>query len=134
MKLSRASGYAASALAHLYGTPPGKLVPSHTIARATGTPCLFLLKVLTSLVRAGLVLAVKGPNGGFRLARPAKAISLLQVIEAIDGPVRGMAPQVVGVDGGQLDRKLHAACDAAAEAVRRTLGRVSVAELAGGRR
>jgi Rrf2 family protein len=132
MKLSRASGYAAQALVELSGKKPGKLVASHTIAQATGMPEKFLLKVLTALARSRVVLAVKGPNGGYRLARPAKDITLLEVVEATDGPVRGMAPQVVADE--DLDRRLQRVCDQAAEVVRRNLGRVSVADLAGKRK
>jgi Rrf2 family protein len=121
-------------LVDLSGREPGKLVASHTIAQATGMPEKFLLKVLTALAHSRLVLAVKGPNGGYRLARPAKDFSLLAVVEAVEGPVRGLAPQVVAADDGKLDRKLQATCDAAAEVVHRTLSRVSVSELAGGRR
>jgi Rrf2 family protein len=127
-KLSRMAGYAVGALVHLQGMEPEKLVPSHAIAQATGMPEKFLLKVLGSLARSRLVLAVKGPNGGYRLARPAKDINLLDVVEAIDGPVRGMAPQVVADD--DLDRRLQRLCDQAAEILRRNLGRVSVAALA----
>lgn len=46
-----------------------------------------LAKVFQSLARAGLVKAVRGPKGGFTLARPADQISLLDIFEAIDGPL-----------------------------------------------
>jgi DNA-binding IscR family transcriptional regulator len=75
-----------------------------------------------------------GPGGGYRLARPPQDISLLEIVEAVDGPVRGDVPQTVtGADAG-IDHRLRAVCHAAAEAVRRCLGRVSVAELAGKRK
>jgi len=131
MKLSRACGYAVCALVYLAGAEPEKLVPSHTIARATGMPEKFLLKTLAFLVRARLVLSLKGPHGGYRLARPAKDISLLDVVEAVEGPIRASVPEVVTGADVRIDRRLQAACDAAAETVRRNLGRVSVAELAG---
>ncbi|HET6193736.1 MAG TPA: Rrf2 family transcriptional regulator, partial [Trebonia sp.] len=45
----------------------------------------YLAKQLQSLVRAGVLTAVTGPRGGFRLARPADQITMLQVVEAVDG-------------------------------------------------
>ena len=129
MKLSRAAGYAVCALVYLSGAEPGKPSASHAIAQAVSMPERFLLKVLVALARARLVLSLRGPFGGYRLARPAKAITLLEVIEAVDGPVRGVAPQVV--TDVEPDRRLQRVCDRAAEVVRRNLGRVSVAELAG---
>jgi Rrf2 family protein len=129
MKLSHISGYAVRALVHLHGTEPGKLVASHIIAQAGGMPERFLLKALLPLVKARILHSVKGPHGGYRLARPARGITLLEVVEALDGPVRGSAPQAVTAGDGQLDRRLQAACDGAAAIVRRNLGRVSLADL-----
>jgi Rrf2 family protein len=131
MKLLRASGYAVCALVYLARKGSGGPVTSEAIARAVGMPRLFLLKVLNSLGRARLLLAAKGPNGGYRLARPAKGITLLDIVEAVDGPVRGEAPPVAAAGGGKLDRRLQAECDEAAEVVREGLQGVSVADLAG---
>jgi Rrf2 family protein len=134
MKLTHVSAYAVRALVHLHGAEPGKLVASHTIARAKGMPERYLLKILVALVRAGLVVSLKGPHGGYRLARPAKGITLLEVVEAVDGPVQGAAPQAVTKGDGQLDGRLQVVCEEAAEIGRRNLGRVSVAELVGKRK
>lgn len=48
-------------------------------------PAAYLAKQLQSLVRAGVLSATTGPRGGFRLARPATEITLLQIVEAVDG-------------------------------------------------
>jgi Rrf2 family protein len=128
MKLSRASSYALHALAYMVGQPPDKLVASHYIAEARGIPERFLLKVLKPLVSARVLLSLKGPNGGYRLLKAPKHITLLAVVEAVDGPVRGDAPDV-----GQLDKQLQAACDGTATLVRGRLARVTLAELARGK-
>jgi Rrf2 family protein len=57
------------------------------IAKEYDFPTEYLLQVMQQLVRAGVLTSKKGPNGGFTLARPAKEITMLQIIEAIDGPV-----------------------------------------------
>lgn len=92
MQLTRAVVYAARALAYLAGRPPAEVVASHAIAAATGTPARFLARILTPLVTARLLLAAKGPGGGYLLARPAGEITLLDVVEAVEGPVRGDVP------------------------------------------
>ena len=94
MKLTRASNYALQALAYLVDQPQDKSVASHIIAEAEGIPERFLLKVLQPLVSVGVLRSIKGPNGGYRLARTPKQVSLLEVVEAVDGPIRGLAPAV----------------------------------------
>jgi DNA-binding IscR family transcriptional regulator len=72
---------------------------------------------------------VKGPHGGYKLARPPEDITLLDIIEAVDGPRRAETPQFSD-EGSALDRKLQAACEEAAKAVRPLLQGVTLAELA----
>jgi Rrf2 family protein len=88
--------------------------------------------VLTSLVAPGVLRSVLGKGGGFRLARPARDITLLEVMEAVDGPVRGEAPRLGGARNARLDARLQEVCERAAELVRRRLRAVSLADLAGG--
>src|SRR5258708_30345235 len=92
MILTRASSYALHALANMARQKPGTPVASHTIAREHGIPERFLLKVLNPLVSAGILSSLKGPHGGYRLARTPSDITLLEVIEAVEGPIRREAP------------------------------------------
>ena len=94
MTLSRASSYALAYLAHLAREKPDRPVPSHEVARERDLPERFLLKVLMPLVSIGILRSVKGPNGGYSLARPPKDITLLEVIEAVEGQLRSEAPPV----------------------------------------
>ena len=57
------------------------------IARALGASQAHLSKVLQRLTKAGIVESLRGPGGGYELARPARGISLKQVYEAIEGPL-----------------------------------------------
>jgi Rrf2 family protein len=130
MKLSRASSYALHAVAHMAAVGEDRPLASHHIAKARGIPELFLLKILKPLVSAQILRSVKGPNGGYRLARPAAKITMLEIVEAVDGPVRGQSPFVgEGKDG--LDPQLGAICDHASDQVRRHLGKVRISDLAG---
>jgi len=66
----------------------GSLVSNHSIADFLKVSEHHLAKVHQRLVHAGIVRAVRGPNGGFTLARPATEISLLEIVEAVEGPFR----------------------------------------------
>jgi Rrf2 family protein len=131
MKLSHASSYAVHGVVGLAAQPSGRLVPSHVVAQAGSIPEHFVQKILTLLVRAGIVLATRGARGGFVLARPADRITLLEVVEAVDGPIRGIARHAgEGGDRG-VQKLVDALCQRVADRTRRLLGRVSIADLAG---
>ena len=72
--------------AALLARSPERLVPVKELARVLEASAAHLAKVLQALERAGLVKAVRGPSGGFQLARPAARVSLKQVYEAVEGP------------------------------------------------
>jgi len=67
--------------------PEGAVALRSDIAEAQGIPPSFMAKILRSLVRARLLRSSRGVHGGFALARAASRISLLDVVEAIEGPL-----------------------------------------------
>jgi Rrf2 family protein len=111
------------------GHSPDKPAASHVVAEARGIPERFLLKVLKPLVDARVLLSLKGPHGGYRLARPAKQITVLEVVEAVDGPIRSEAPAVGSNGGAALDKRLQSVCDSAAALTRQRLAKTTLAEL-----
>lgn len=84
LALSRTSGYAISALSRLAG-PGGPWTLAKDIAKSADIPKPYLSTVLNALVQDGLIKAKRGYRGGFVLARPAERISVLQVVEAVEG-------------------------------------------------
>ena len=76
--------YAIRACVHLAGRPDA-LVSLRDLTREESIPAPFVGKILQSLVRAGLLVSVKGRHGGYGLARPPREISLLAVMAAVDG-------------------------------------------------
>jgi Rrf2 family protein len=130
MKLTRASSYALHAVVYMAAQKQTKPVASHLIAKARGIPERFLLKVLKPLVSARVLHSIKGPNGGYRLARSASDVTMLEVVEAVDGPIRGQAPQSHVEGDGQLDRRLETICNQSSEQIRKNFQKVRISELA----
>ncbi len=85
MQLTRAADYAVRATIHLASLEANARTSLTGLSDSTGVGPQFLSKVLQQLVRSGLVISRRGGTGGFSLARPAEEISLLDVIEAIEG-------------------------------------------------
>lgn len=85
MKLPESTEWLLHATAGLAQLDPGAAASAAQLAEHYGVPAAYLAKQLQSLVRAGVLTATTGRHGGFRLARPADEITLLQVVEAVDG-------------------------------------------------
>lgn len=87
--ISSKSRYAVAALVELAHHGDGSPLPVSELARRRAIPGQFLEQLFAVLRRAGLVTSQRGVKGGYRLARPASQISVLAVVEALDGPVGG---------------------------------------------
>jgi len=85
MKISQASAYAMHALMYMVRHVTQLPATSRTIAKAEGIPRGYLSKVLQQLVRAGFIRSVRGQERGYVFARPPEEISLLQLVEAVEG-------------------------------------------------
>ena len=88
MKLSRKSDYALRAVRHLSTLPKDQLGSINSISEAERVPREFLAKILKDLTRGGVLKSFQGVTGGYKLARSAKEVSFLNIIEIIDGPLR----------------------------------------------
>jgi Rrf2 family protein len=71
----------------LSGLPEGRYLPTKALAELHGVPKEYLSKALQALSQAGLVESTLGPSGGYRLAKPPKQISFLDIVEAVEGPL-----------------------------------------------
>jgi Rrf2 family protein len=89
MRVSRSTGYALLAVGYIAKTQDKKIILSQDISKAYDIPLEYLLKILQQLVRANVLRSKRGPRGGFSLAKPIKKITMLEVIEAVDGPMTG---------------------------------------------
>jgi Rrf2 family protein len=87
MRLSRSAGYAIQAILQLAQGEGKSPVSSQLLAAENDMPVRFLLTILSKLVKRGILKSRRGTIGGYLLARPAEDITLLELIEAVDGPV-----------------------------------------------
>lgn len=77
-------------LVQLAQTPPGTLTSLNEISKKQDVSLAYLEQLFVKLRRAGLVDSVRGPGGGYRLARPADAIRVSEVLSAVDETVSAM--------------------------------------------
>jgi len=65
--------------------PAGRYLATKALAEFHGVPKEYLSKALQALAAAGIIVSTPGPTGGYRLARPAEALTFLDIVEAVDG-------------------------------------------------
>lgn len=89
MRVSRSTGYALLAVGYIAKNQGDGVVLSQDVSKQYDIPLEYLLKILQQLVRANVLRSKRGPRGGFSLAKPTNKITMLEVIEAVDGPLTG---------------------------------------------
>ncbi len=87
MQITRQADYALRAMLYLAKLPPNQRAATSQIAEIKKIPPSFLAKIISQLSIAGLIHTSRGARGGVTLARDANDISVLEVVEAIDGPI-----------------------------------------------
>ena len=85
MKLNRSTGYGLLAVAYIAQNKDQGLIQSQDVAKKYNIPLEYLFKILQQLVRARILQSKRGPRGGFSMARPATKITMLEIIEALEG-------------------------------------------------
>ena len=132
MQLTRAADYAVRVMIHLATLAPDTRVNRDSLAAASEVPTHFLSKVLQVLVRSRLIVAHRGTSGGFALAVPAEQVSVLRVVEAVEGPI---ALNVCATNGSGCSRQgwcpAHFVWLEAQAALTEVLKNASIARLAG---
>lgn len=88
MQITNQADYATRAVLHLARLGTNKRVATSQVAKVQKIPSAFLVKIISQLSIAGILHTSRGIHGGVSLAREPKNITLLEVIEAIDGPIR----------------------------------------------
>lgn len=87
MRLSNLADYAVVTMSAAARHCGGARVSAAELARETGLPAPTVQKLVSKLSGAGLIRSVRGAGGGLQLARPAAAITLADIVEAVEGPI-----------------------------------------------
>ena len=107
MRLSSMADYAVVTMCAASRHCGGARVSAAELAAETGLPQPTVQKLVSLLSRAGLLRAVRGAGGGLKLARPAAAITLADIVEAVEGPIALTAC----VEQGRHDCGLEPCCN-----------------------
>lgn len=133
LTLTKKSEYALVALCHLARSPRDSVVSAREISECHHVPLPLLMNVLKSLNQAGLISSTRGARGGYQLAADPSGITLRDLVESVEGPVKFVAcagaPESEPCERASacsIRRPLHRVH----ESFRQFLGTVSVAELA----
>lgn len=133
MRLTSLADYAVVTMTAAARHAAGARLSATSLSGETGIPLPTVQKLMGHLARAGLLTSARGTGGGFLLARPANAITLAEIIEAIEGPIA----MTKCVEGRAEECELEGSCvskphlQAANAAVRGALSGVSLASLSG---
>ena len=133
MRVSAKADYALRALIEIANSTDGRAVSAEQLGRAQDIPHGFLQAILADLRRADIVISQRGKSGGWRFARPPHAISVADVVRAVDGPlvsVYGVRPESVEYD--DATRVLQHVWIAARRALRDVFERVTIQDLVDG--
>jgi Rrf2 family protein len=128
MKLSRTVAYALQATLQLAQTESGTPIPCSRLAAEGKMPERFLLQILRNLVAHGILSSTRGVEGGYTLDRHPEDISLLELIEAIDGPMNATLPVNEGL-APESKMKLETAMSGVTARARLELEAVKLADL-----
>ena len=139
MKLSDGVEAAIHSAATLAGLENGATMPGAALAEQFGLSPSYLLKHLQAMAGAGLLESVPGPKGGYRLAKAADKITLLDIVLAVEGPepafrcaeIRQRGPNPVARHFFKMPCAVNAAMLKAERAYRAELRKIRVADLAG---
>lgn len=107
ISITSKSPYAVLALAELARSTPDEPVPIAELARRREVPVQFLEQLFAALRRAGIISSQRGVKGGYRFARPPADVTVLEIVELLDGPL-GRESQGIFADAAAAARKVLA--------------------------
>ena len=128
MKLSQSVTYALQAALRLAEMPLQRPVSCNQLASDGNMPERFLLQILRDLAKQQILRSTRGGGGGFMLDRPPNEISLLEIVEAIDGPIASGLPAKINFPG-QTDRRVRIELDRITGEVRSRLASIHLNDL-----
>ena len=132
MRLGKATTYAVFAVLYIAQQKKSKPVQGHEIARNYGIPLEYLLKILQQLVKAQVLISERGRTGGFQMRKSASQTAVLDIVEAVEGPITGEISARREITGASRAKKIvEGLCRDSAGFTRSLLKKVTVQKLIG---
>ena len=131
MRISRSTGYALLAVGYIAKNEKDGIVLSQDVSREFDIPLEYLLKILQQLVRANILRSKRGPRGGFFLARPAESITMLEIIESVDGPLMSHLHIAMQSNNAPYGVKMEEVCRRATEDVMEIFTKTKLSKMIG---
>ena len=129
MKISRSTGYALVAVGFIAKNFQDSAVLAARVSKEYNIPLEYLLKILQQLVRANVLRSKRGPRGGFFLARPIEEITMLEIIEAVDGPMASHLHLAEQTNNAPFSLRMETVCRNATQKARETFEQAKLSEI-----
>ena len=131
MKLTRSVSYALGILLRVQNNKSNGPMTAAAISKGCDLPPRFLYRILRRMVDGGLMTGVSGPGGGYSLAIPPQEITLLDIVQAVEGPPSATVLKPVHRTQKSAVDRVNDLCSKSAVAFSKELGKVTLAKLAG---
>lgn len=129
MRISRSTGYALLAVGYIAKHQEKGIILSQSVSKEYDIPLEYLLKILQQLVRANVLRSKRGPRGGFSMAKPPNKVTMLQIIEAVDGPMISQLDLAEQAKGEKFSVKAEKTYEKAIAAARNVFEKAKVSDL-----
>jgi Rrf2 family protein len=129
MKISRSTGYALIAVGYIAKNSGDGAILAAKISSEYNIPLEYLLKILQQLVRSDVLQSKRGPRGGFYLSRSRADTTLLDIVEAVEGPMTDNFEISTQANGADFCKKIEAICRTATNHVKRVYEEASLEDI-----
>ncbi|MBN1815996.1 MAG: Rrf2 family transcriptional regulator [Sedimentisphaerales bacterium] len=129
MKISRSAGYGMVAVGYIADNSKDGAVLASRISKEYNIPMEYLLKILQQLVRANILRSKRGPRGGFTMARPTKEITMLEIIEAVSGPLTSHLDLEQQTKNAPFSKKMEKVVEEATAKAEAFLSKIKLSEM-----
>lgn len=129
MRISRSTSYAVLAVGYIAKNRDKGIILSQVISKKYNIPLEYLLKILQQLVRANILRSKRGPQGGFTMAKASSRISLLEIIEAVEGPMTSQLDLAEQAPREKFSKKAQKVYEKTLAQARSTFAKTKLSEL-----
>ncbi len=131
MKISTTAHYGLIAAAYIAEHADEGLVMASTISAKYSIPLVYLFRIMQQMVKANVLISKRGRNGGYILARPAKEITLLEIIEAVEGPIASRSEMAEQTKKAPFSIEMEKVCERASDKAASILSRAKLSQMVG---